>query len=511
MNHNRFLFFSGLLLLLVAPGALFASSVSINEIMYDPQGADADAQGNSHEWIEIYNGGASPIPLGAWKLFEAKTNHTITKVSGDDTVAAGGYAIIADDPTEFLADHPGFLGQVFDSSFSLSNTGETLILRDKDLNDIDTATYTKADGGAGDGNSLQWIRGGWHGAPPTPGAPSSSESGASGSGVGSFGEEGATSSEQSSSQNTHVMGASLWPTDPQVFADAGPAERSVVVGADAVFTGRVWGLKKEPIENARMQWVFGDGGSSEGHAVLHHYRYPGTYIVILTGSSGYFSGTDRVVVHAVPAQVSISRVLRSPESFIEIKNDGGEDLDLSGWFLRAATTTFEFPPNTILAARNAVVFPGDITHIAPSTETQDVTLLYPNGTTAIRYEPASTEGSTSDTKVVTERAPYSLPHIAIGDRVASSATKDPPAVATSTLGEGNLSFAGVASSGDRGSSVTLWLVAVLSLAALAVVGVIATRRQQIPAEETLIADEAAEYEIIEESKNPSDKGGTIPF
>ncbi|MHB8651685.1 MAG: lamin tail domain-containing protein [Minisyncoccota bacterium] len=513
MNRNISLFLATLFVVLVVPVSVFAADVSISEIMYDPDGADVDAQGNNREWIEVHNMGTGPVPLTVWKLFEVKTNHAITSVQGGDTVATDGYAIIADDPTKFLADHPGFSGQIFDSSFSLSNTGETIVLRDKDLNDIDTATYVKADGAAGDGNSLQVSSGVWRGAPPTPGAPNLALGSVSGDHSVSAGGGSATTSDPGTSLDTHTTGASSWPVDPQIFADAGPGERTVVVGADAVFTGRVWGLKKEPIENARMQWVFGDGGSAEGRAVLHHYRYPGTYIVVLTGSSGYFSGTDRMVVRAVPAQISISRIALVPESFIEIKNVGGEDTDLSGWFLHSATTTFEFPPNTILGAHSSVVFPGELTHLALTADTQDVSLLYLNGTTAIHYEPAvpqeiaSTMYATASTKKSAQSTSVRPPFF---DSVAASAIRDAPLGATSSIAGSNLSFSGGMSSKNE-DNLMLWVGVVLSFALLAVAGVFAVRRSGTPSLESSVVDEAAGYDIVEEPESLNTKKSDIPF
>lgn len=129
---------------------LSLSAQVITEIMYDAPGADT-----GHEWIEIQNTSSSAIPLTTWKLFEASTNHKITAVSGGEALAPGAYAVIADSSEKFLADRPSFSLQLFDSTFSLSNSGETLILRDDTLRDITSATYLGTSGAAGDGNSLQ--------------------------------------------------------------------------------------------------------------------------------------------------------------------------------------------------------------------------------------------------------------------------------------------------------------------------------------------------------------------
>ena len=135
--------------MLLTPGILHAQVV-VTEIMYDQSGADT-----GHEWLEVWNAGATAIPLTEWKLFEGNTNHKIVSQRGAPVLPAGGYAVIADNPTLFLADNPGYIGSLFDSAFSLSNAGETLILRDAKLADMSMVSYTPSMGAGGDGNSLQ--------------------------------------------------------------------------------------------------------------------------------------------------------------------------------------------------------------------------------------------------------------------------------------------------------------------------------------------------------------------
>ncbi|PIS13682.1 MAG: hypothetical protein COT67_00480, partial [Candidatus Tagabacteria bacterium CG09_land_8_20_14_0_10_41_14] len=160
-----------ILMILFLPFSAFAGVV-INEIMYDLEGADA-----GREWVEIFNNGDSEIDISGWKFYENDTNHKINLVdeNGDFIMSAGSYAIIADNFSKFLIDWPDFSGIIFDSVFSLSNTGETIAIRDTDLNDADSVSYLSDWGAAGDGNSLQKINGEWMAANPTPGAQNSLE------------------------------------------------------------------------------------------------------------------------------------------------------------------------------------------------------------------------------------------------------------------------------------------------------------------------------------------------
>ena len=144
------------------------AQVYINEIMYDlPASSGADA---GREWVEIYNSGSGAIDLTGWKFFENDVNHSLSNISGGVNLPAGGYAIIADNSTSFLVDWPLFSGILFDSSFSLNNTGETLVLKDSTQTVVDEVTYQSATGADGDGNSLARSGSTWTALAPTPGA-----------------------------------------------------------------------------------------------------------------------------------------------------------------------------------------------------------------------------------------------------------------------------------------------------------------------------------------------------
>ncbi len=161
---SKVLSFVGLVLLLFFP-SLGRAELFINEIMYDLSGAD-----DGREWIEIENRGTVAIGILNWKFNEAGSNHKLTLFSGTSTLDPQAYLVIVQDPTKFLADTPGFRGTIVDSSFSLSNEGETLSLIDGALQSVSATSYSAARGAKGDGNSLQNIDGQWVSQKPTPGA-----------------------------------------------------------------------------------------------------------------------------------------------------------------------------------------------------------------------------------------------------------------------------------------------------------------------------------------------------
>jgi hypothetical protein len=132
---SRSLFAATILVTLSAPTAAFAA-INIVDVMYDPPGADS-----GHEWIEVSNTGTDSVNLASYRLFEAGTNHKLTVTIGTSTLPAGAKAIIATDPMQYKADHPSFAGAVFKSSFSLSNTGETIEIKDASLAVVDSYSY----------------------------------------------------------------------------------------------------------------------------------------------------------------------------------------------------------------------------------------------------------------------------------------------------------------------------------------------------------------------------------
>ncbi|AKM77846.1 TPA: hypothetical protein DDZ49_03815 [Candidatus Wolfebacteria bacterium] len=137
--------------------------VIINEAMYDLPGAD-----EGREWIELYNNGTTTVDIAEWKFYENETHHGLTLKQGSPSLLPAGYAVIGNDSTAFLADNSGFTGTLFDSTFSLSNEGEFLVLKNGDLV-IDTTMYASATGAQGDGNSLQKFGDVWQAASSTPG------------------------------------------------------------------------------------------------------------------------------------------------------------------------------------------------------------------------------------------------------------------------------------------------------------------------------------------------------
>ncbi|MBI5816853.1 MAG: lamin tail domain-containing protein, partial [Candidatus Yonathbacteria bacterium] len=353
------------------------AAVVINEVQIAP----IDGR-----FIELYNTGGSDVDLTGWYI-QRKTatgssfGSFITSTDFENKkIKANGY---------FLISHSQLANSNIVKNLTLTESN-ILRLRDAKGTDIDQVEW----GSVSEGNSYQrTLPSGWVIGSPTPGAPNVSTSATSANA--SQQETSATSTGSTSTTNTGS--SSSFPVEPQIFASAGDKKRTAVVGGTSTFSGRVWGLKKEPIENARMLWNFGDGSTAEGKTVAHTYRYPGTYIVTLDTSSGYYSASDRVTVEAVSVDVIISSIGDSQSSFVELYNKSKYELDLSFWNIRAGNFTFIIPEHTLAAAGVKIKFASEVTGLpaAPGTAQAGVTssasahvaLYYPNGILAHLYSP----------------------------------------------------------------------------------------------------------------------------
>jgi PGF-CTERM protein len=128
--------------------------VLINEIMYNPsaaQGADTDM-----EWLELYNNDSQRINLSDWLIDD-------TIITTDVVLDPDSYAVLARNKTAFETYYGGACTcSIIEATFSLTNTGDTIVLKDATGTEIDTVTYLAAWGANGNGYTLELnATGGW--------------------------------------------------------------------------------------------------------------------------------------------------------------------------------------------------------------------------------------------------------------------------------------------------------------------------------------------------------------
>ncbi len=355
----------------------------ISEIMYDVSGTDTD-----REWIEVQNTGTDSISLTNYKLYEANTNHSLVEYQGGVTLAPSAYAIIADSPSKFLADWPGFSGVLVDASFSLSNEqGEVLALKDSTNSVIDTVTYTPSLGAAGDGNSLQKITEGWIAATPTPGAVNSSET--------TYVDTATTENPQSDEKATST---------PQKITASISVPTTVQALATTEFRATLLDTDGSPLVRGYFLWNFGDGATydeiQKSETVTHQYKYPGDYTVSLAYyRSRYLAKpeiTTKASVMVIPVGVVITEV--NSEGAIALANKSKVDTDISGWELVTEKGNFIFPQNSFLPAGKRIYIPSEITHFEVGLLW--VELRFPNRALVSVYGNKNTLPIISEAKIV---------------------------------------------------------------------------------------------------------------
>lgn len=158
----RLIFITLILLLFLT--SLSSAQVIFSEIMYNPPGSDT-----GYEWIEIFNPDTSSFNLSQIKLRESNSNHSLTIIQGSLILSPYSYAIIADDSSLFLSTHNLPNTTLFDSTFSLSNSGEELTLIYLNNTYLTTIFYNVSLGAQSDNHTLCLLNNSWHTCYSTPG------------------------------------------------------------------------------------------------------------------------------------------------------------------------------------------------------------------------------------------------------------------------------------------------------------------------------------------------------
>ncbi|PCI30334.1 hypothetical protein COB52_01715 [Candidatus Kaiserbacteria bacterium] len=316
--------FLGYIALMLCIPFTVSAEVLITEIMYAPDGADS-----KHEWIEVCSDSTQDI-IG-WKFYENDTNHGLSLISGTSSLGNGECAIIADNSDTFLTDYPSFSGNLIDSAFSLSNTGETISLKDDSSTIVDSVTYSEVDGAKDDGNSLHRSGSTLTSKTPTPGSNESVSSGSSTSFV-------STTLYSYESVQIEPPQDIYLRTEEDIITNIGSYTQFSVESYDA--TGSVF-------DGGSIYWSFGDGASAYGREVKHKFLYEGEYNATVKIQKGTLSDLKNIQVKVVPMRIVFS--VDEDKKWISIKNKSEYSLDVSEWRIMSSGQYFKIPENTIIS------------------------------------------------------------------------------------------------------------------------------------------------------------------
>lgn len=274
-------------------------------------------------------------------------------------------------------------------------------------------------------------------------------------------------------------------------------------GASVFFDAAAVGIKKEPLQNARYVWSFGDGGTAEGKKVSHTYHYPAAYVVMVTTSSGEWSATDRSEITILTPELSISKIKEGSDGFIELHNAGAHEVDLSFWMLKSGTRAFTIPQGTMIGGRKTIPFPAAISGL--SVDLLSAALLYPNGTIATAYtEPrvVSTPLPTVSTAEEPQAHPSAAPETVRVPKQIPKLENKPREGGTDLVVERASSTELLGAAGAAENSGTApWMLGTVLLVALSIGGYLLLNRTNsaTPTETERLQKEAAEYDIEEVS------------
>lgn len=363
-----------LFVLFAYPHLIFA--MRINEIMYDTPGTDS-----GREWVEIYNDTNAVIDFSGWKLFESAVNHSVKLITGNAVIPAGGYAIIADNDQNFLVDNPDFSGVLFDSVFSLVNTGETLALVNSAGVKINEISYSDSLGAKGDGNTLQLHEGFLISSKSTPGLQNANEA---------IIPE-VTDSTAATTDNDTSSGISAHSSPAPIIKVKEVADFEVNIGRErlssikspVIFKAET--NEKSGTRNIRHLWNFGDGNQSKNKKPEHFYKNEGIYNVVLNAVSGIRHAVARTIVLVVKPKIA----LNIKENGVEVGNLDSNELNIGLWKLKSEgdVIDFTFPQDTIISPRTNITFDRDLFIKKDElwiTEGVNLELFFPTGDLATK-------------------------------------------------------------------------------------------------------------------------------
>jgi hypothetical protein len=334
------------------------AQIQLTEIMYDPSGTDA-----KREWIEVYNSSDQSIDLTTWFFFENNVYHKINanpSTPSNSTLAPGQFAIIADSIAEVLIDFPN-ITHIFDSVFSLNNTGEPLALANSSRETIDAFTYSSEMGGAGDGNSLQINEGLAITALPTPGAsnatdsqsPPTDDSGTTSDTDTTSGTDTNSNTNTNSSSSTHSSQTKLTTyTAPIPFKIGAGRPRTIPIKTPVSFEAEISTDKTQDPQDIKYTWNFGDLSTDRGSKVTHIYEYPGTYNVVLEAKGEGKTAITRTKIHIINPELQI---IQDPTT-ISITNTSTNEFNIGEFILLYTSGPIPIPRDTIIDAGQTFTF-----------------------------------------------------------------------------------------------------------------------------------------------------------
>jgi hypothetical protein len=354
--------------ILFMPFAVFAS-VRVNEIAW--MGTSVSS---SNEWIELYNDGDDSVSLSGSTLFAEGTGKLSISLAGN--IPAKSFFLLErtnDDTVPIIVADQIYTG-------GLGNSGEMLVLKDRqgtELQRIDASSgWAAGDNTAKE--TMQWNGGSWITAKATPKATNASVATPSRPSV----DENKTALPETPSGGASPLSDTSAHSSPlplsdfsehQEFSLSAGRDRIVPAGGILLFEAHAADSRGKKLDGASLTWSFGDGTTANGSKVSHGYEYPGNYIVILNAATSDAQAVARANVRVFAPDAAVS--LRGDA--VSFFNHSPYEMNISGWKLRAGSQNYAFPEDTIVGAKEEILFSSAVTKFQADV-LDGVALLSPN-------------------------------------------------------------------------------------------------------------------------------------
>lgn len=421
-------------MVLLTTFSVAVDALVVTEIMYDAPGTDT-----GREWIEVYNDSSDSIQFTDWKLFEANSNHSLSTARGDGVLSAGEYAIVSVSGTDSLVGYESYTGDVYDSSFSLNNSGESFSFKTPSGSFVAQVTYVGGVLAAGDGNSLHWINGQWSSRSPNPGSDPLSASGGgqvvntqAGTGVGNTQPSSSTVDSASNATST----AAFIPQKPVYKMTVSQKPSQPIARSPVVITPRVQRTYKGEEQQYTIgivRLVTGDGrevvqSTTKPMSVV--YTKAGRYRMIV---EYMHSNLDPEPIARYSADIVVidpTVVIGRYGSSITLTNESDQEIDLSGYYLQTKSDKLVLARDTILLPEATISIGGS--SLLDGVSGALVELVSADGGSKVSArEFVASSGRVHDTKITTRSA------VSINDRAVVPIPVAGPTQTSSSRVEGN--------------------------------------------------------------------------
>lgn len=459
------------------------ASVRINEIAW--MGTPAS---NTNEWIELYNDAPVAVYLSGWHV-EAEDGTPNITLNG--SIGANGYYLIERTDDKTL---PGVTADLVTSfGGGLSNTGETLYLKDASGATLDTVASGKDWSNLG-GNNLtketaQRTANSWITGTPTP--------------------------RQANVSNGEILGAMATSATNDGTVIVVSTEKSVnaFVEMPYVFTASVTDKNGNELRDVTYRYNFGDGATAEGMNATHTYRFIGDYVASFDVFWNGISKNIRIAVSVTDPTLVIEKIATGTAGYIELKNRGAQELDISGWHLRdqyeAGANDFVFPLHSIILPLATLRLPNQTTALLLETYSplNKITLSYPDGKVVFVYsrDKSIARGATRTAPVIKLSPKSARPSIATtssGVVLGATATKMEETAKGAAAGTVLWQRPGVSSQFSTFSGSIQWLFIILGVLSIMLAAYIISQSR---VDEATAADEYAIIEDIIEGREELSK------